>query len=477
MTKDTETDLLHQEAAEVLPPETVEKIHEEAKAAAQEAGVPLANPPVEEGERTPPNLVMFQGFEWNLPNDGRHWDKLAEIAPHLKHLGVGGVWLPPCSKARETGETGYGVYDLWDVGEFDQKGAVRTKYGTRGELEAAIGALHEQGIQVYADVVLNHKAGADETEVFQAVRVNPDNRLENLSEPYDIRGWTKFTFPGRKGKYSRFTWNFQHFTGVDHDDQTGENAVFLIVGDNKGFAPRVSEAKGNYDYLMFADVDYRNRDVIAETVAWGEWFLNTFHLDGMRLDAVKHINSAFVSLFVREMRLRTGKPLYVVGEYWDVSDEALAEYIGETRDQMALIDVGLHHNFHEASGRGRDYDMRRIFDGSLLKKNPLNVTTFVDNHDSQPGQALESWVQGWFKPLAYALILLRKDGYPCLFWGDYFGIREPQAQPALRDMLDPLLIARKEAAYGEQADYFDHPTVSAGSAWETRSIPTAAWSS
>ena len=38
------------------------------------------------------------------------------------------------------------------------------------------------------------------------------------------------------------------------------------------------------------------------------------------------------------------------------------------------------------------------------------------------GQALCSWVQEWFKPLAYALILLRRDGYPCVFYGDYYGI-------------------------------------------------------
>ncbi|HSK68947.1 MAG TPA: alpha-amylase [Candidatus Limnocylindria bacterium] len=400
---------------------------------------------------------MFQAFEWHLPNDGGHWDRIAELAPHLKHLGVGGVWLPPCCKARDTGDAGYGIYDLWDAGEFDQKGAVRTKYGTRAQLEVTIHALHEQGIQAYADMVLNHKAGADEAEVFQAVKVNPENRLEDISEPHDIRGWTRFTFPGRQGQYSGFAWNFQHFTGVDHDDLSGEDGVFLIVGQDKGFSPRVHDEKGNFDYLMYADVDYRNKDVIAETVAWGEWFLKTLGFDGMRLDAVKHISSAFVSMFVREMRLRTGKPLYAVAEYWLGDDERLLEYIGETRDQMALFDVGLHFNFADAAAKGREYDLRTVFDGSLLSRNAYNVATFVDNHDSQPGQSLESWVDAWFKPLAYALILLRRDGYPCLFWGDYFGVGGPWPQPALQGALDPLLLARKEAAYGEQVDYFDHP--------------------
>lgn len=45
------------------------------------------------------------------------------------------------------------------------------------------------------------------------------------------------------------------------------------------------------------------------------------------------------------------------------------------------------------------------------------------NHDTQPYQALEAPIEPFFKPLAYALILLRYDGYPCLFYGDLYGIK------------------------------------------------------
>ena len=65
--------------------------------------------------------------------------------------------------------------------------------------------------------------------------------------------------------------------------------------------------------------------------------------------------------------------------------------------------------------------MRTIFDGTLTQDNPTRSVTFVDNHDTQPEQSLESWVPDWFKPIAYALILLRQDGYPCIFYGDYYG--------------------------------------------------------
>ena len=44
-------------------------------------------------------------------------------------------------------------------------------------------------------------------------------------------------------------------------------------------------------------------------------------------------------------------------------------------------------------------------------------------------QALESWVEPWFKPLAYALILLRREGYPCVFYPDYYGAEYEDCGP------------------------------------------------
>lgn len=103
------------------------------------------------------NGVMMQYFEWNLPNDGKLWVHLKEDAKHLHDIGITSVWIPPAYKADEQQDEGYAVYDLYDLGEFDQKGTVRTKYGTRHELEEAVAALHENGISVYLDTVMNQK--------------------------------------------------------------------------------------------------------------------------------------------------------------------------------------------------------------------------------------------------------------------------------------------------------------------------------
>ena len=78
-------------------------------------------------------------------------------------MGITSIWLPPAQKsAAGINDTGYGCYDLYDLGEFNQKGTVRTKYGTKEEYLKAIKTFQKEGVKVYADIVLNHRLGADE---------------------------------------------------------------------------------------------------------------------------------------------------------------------------------------------------------------------------------------------------------------------------------------------------------------------------
>ena len=58
-------------------------------------------------------------------------------------------------------DVGYAIYDLFDLGEFNQKGSIRTKYGTKDNYLSAIRSCRSYGIEVYADAVFNHKIGGD----------------------------------------------------------------------------------------------------------------------------------------------------------------------------------------------------------------------------------------------------------------------------------------------------------------------------
>lgn len=417
------------------------------------------------------NHTMMQFFEWHVAADGEHWKRLAKLAPELKSAGIDSVWVPPVTKALSVEETGYGVYDLYDLGEFDQKGTVRTKYGTKQELIDAIVECQRQGIAVYVDLVMNHKAGADETEVFKVVEVDRNNRLQVISEPFEIEGWTKFTFPGRGDTYSAFKWNFEHFNGTDYDAREGRTGIYKIIGENKDWNQNVDGEFGNYDYLMFANIDYGHPVVREEMLEWGKWLVDTLQCSGYRLDAIKHINHEFIREFAAEMARKRGEDFYIVGEFWNSDLKATRTFLDTVDYQIDLFDVALHYKFHAASLAGRNFNLSTIFNDTLVQTHPTHAVTFVDNHDSQPHESLESWVGDWFKPSAYALILLRQDGYPVVFYGDYYGIGGPTPVPGKREIIDRLLCARYHRAYGEQNDYFDHPNTIGWVRRGTKEIP------
>lgn len=415
---------------------------------------------------TEPNGTMMQYFHWYIPSDGTLWNQVNQKSQELADAGFTALWLPPAYKGMGgTYDVGYAVYDMYDLGEFDQKGTTRTKYGTRQEYIDAIQALHSAGIQSYADTVLNHRMGADNAEVAKATPFSQDDRLNPKGGMRDIKAYTNYTFPGRQGKYSDFQWHWWHFDAVDYNEFANEpGTIYLFEG--KAFDTPVALEKGNFAYLMGCDLDFQNPEVRDEVTRWGKWYLDTTGIDGFRIDAVKHIAAWFFPEWLDAMEHHAGKDLFVVGEYWYNNLGTLQWYLDAVKGKMALFDVPLHYNFHAASKAGGNYDLRRILDGTMMQHSPTHAVTFVENHDSQPLQALESVVEAWFKPLAYALILLRQEGYPCVFHADYYGAeyedygkdgnRYPIVMLSHRWLIDKLLYARQNYAYGPQYDYFDH---------------------
>lgn len=415
------------------------------------------------------NQTLIQYFHWYYNEEKKLWQKAADEAAALKEIGITGVWFPPAYKSTEgDNSTGYDCYDLYDLGEFDQKNSIPTKYGTKDEYINAINALHEQQIMVLADIVFNHKAGGDELEKVPVRRVAEENRDEYTSDVFEIEAWTKFTFPGRKGKYSEFIWDKNCFSGIDWAEDLQETSIFSIQNEyGEGWEEVPSEEMGNYDYLMFNDIEFRNNAVREELKRWGEWYYETCGMDGFRLDAVKHIEPGFLNEWLDHMKEKFNKDFFIVAENWVLDDVVhLRNYVDITEGRMQLFDSMLHHNFYQAGLAGNEYDMSKIFENTLVESHPQLSVTFVDNHDSQPLQSLEAYVDFWFRPLAYALILLREQGIPCIFYPDLYGAKyidtdnegnEADVELIGIDSLTPMTKIRRDLAYGFQRDYIDHP--------------------
>jgi len=130
------------------------------------------------------NDAMMQAFYWNLPVDavnknGTWWDNLSGKANELKNAGITGIWIPAPSKGNwGITDMGYGIYDHYDLGAYNQKGSTETRFGSKTELINMLNAMHstlngKPRMNVYADVVLNHVYGQDVFEGSTNDQVNP----------------------------------------------------------------------------------------------------------------------------------------------------------------------------------------------------------------------------------------------------------------------------------------------------------------
>ena len=371
------------------------------------------------------NGVMMQGFYWDVPTStpaGTWWQNLGSKATELSQAGITAVWLPPAYKGSGALDVGYGVYDRYDLGEFNQKGTVATRYGTISQLQSAIGALHGQGVQVYEDMVMNHFTSADAQEL--------------ANGQYNV--YTSFTYPGRNNTYSNYQWHWGNFTATQ---QAPNNGWYQWKAYD--FQPY---ANGDaYDNLLGSEVQYNNNTAnVNETINWGNWITTKLGLDGYRLDATKHMYTPFVNQWLDAVKGTSGR--FAVSEAWFRNLTDMNNYAASTGGRTSLFDVPLHYLFNDMSNGNGSWDMRGLQFAGFTEANGALSVSFVDNHDTdQTGGALFSPVAN-LKMLAYAYILTRDKGYPCVFYRDYY-------EYGLGAQIKKLIAIRKANAYGAAAEY------------------------
>ncbi|KAL9601499.1 MAG: hypothetical protein Q9219_002451 [cf. Caloplaca sp. 3 TL-2023] len=344
-------------------------------------------------QSTPENYTMMEAFEWYVPADQKHWERLRRAVAGLKATGIDNLWIPPGCKGSSQQGNGYDIYDLYDLGEFDQKGGVSTKWGTKEELVHLVETAKNVGVGIYWDAVLNQKAGADCTERCQVVEVDANDRTRAITDPYSIDGWLGFNFPGRCDRYSTQKYHWYHFTGTDYNDANKRVAIYRILGEGKNWSNFVDKEKGNYDYLMFADIDYNHPEVEADVKAWGEWLYSQVPIMGIRFDAIKHFSEEFLESFVEHLDTRVGPGWFLVGEFWKDSREAMTTYIRNMKHKFSLFDVPLVYNFSELSNTV-DADLTKVFADTLVQSEPVNAArTHPDL--TIDGHGLRSWCEAY----------------------------------------------------------------------------------
>jgi alpha-amylase len=305
--------------------------------------------------------VMMQAFYWDVPAGGSWYNTIENKIAGWDAAGISAIWLPPVSKAQNGPfSMGYDPADYFDLGEFNQHGSVETRFGSKSELISLINAAHNNNIQVYADIVLNHNSGGD-------LEANPYTGSNTYTD-----------FDPASGKFLRSASDFHPNANVYNDE-----GIFGGFPDLSHSQPYVQDWLWN-----------RNDGV-------GKYYKNTIGFDGWRFDYVK----GFGGWVVREWNYNVGG--FSVGEYWDGNAQKLQDWVNSTNRTSSAFDFACYYAMDEAFDGN---DLTKLANADmLLKRDPSKAVTFVANHDTDVISD---------KMHAYAYIMTH-EGYPTMFYSDY----------------------------------------------------------
>ena len=318
-------------------------------------------------------------------------------AKSLRQAGFTAIWIPPALKANSGGySVGYDPFDDYDLGSKNQKKTIPTRYGTRDMLQRCVGILRANGLDVYLDLVQNHRNGDDGNFNFRYTDAygNPDG-----------------------GRFPKSANDFHPTVPQD---------------------PKVP--LGNMEYTFGRDVahvngvnGYAGRGMMNA----GDWITRSLDAQGYRLDYVKGISSDWLLDFLNYGAM---KNKFAVVEFYDGNLDLLRPYVqNDLKNRAAAFDFPLRGLLKEMCDKGGDFDMKRLVRAGLLGVDPKRTVTFVENHDTDRDSAI---VRG--KMLAYAYILT-SEGYPSIFYRDYM---EDAGCYKLKKRLDPLIYINRRLAAG-----------------------------
>ena len=129
-----------------------------------------------------------------------------------------------------------------------------------------------------------------------------------------------------------------------------------------------------------------------------------------------------------------------MAEAWFDHIDELINYLNSVgHPQLKVFDFPLYNTFKTLSGGG--LDLRLLSNAGLVNSPGYSnaVVTFVDNHDTNRDGGNPGIVN--YKYQAYAYILMREYGIPCVWWKDYYVYD-------MKEKLTKLIEARKYFAYG-----------------------------
>ena len=290
------------------------------------------------------------------------WNEVAEKIPEIAEAGYTSLWLPPPTKGGGELSIGYDAFDPFDLGDRDQRGTVRTRYGTKEELQRMVAIAHRFGLRVYFDNIMNHR-GPDVPGYNSSVPTNlypgmvpGDFHLRVISGGFyrnvsNIRDYND-------------VWQVQNLSLLGLLDIAHEspNANFGPTEGSTAVKPILVRHPNNPEYydmhptlgrvgfgnvsqaVLNANATFYREDVSAYLIRSIRYLIDQTKCDGLRLDAVKHV------------------PSYFFGQQTGADrDQSFAGYVGN-----AQLQFNVTHGFNDLNQRNSNFDTEITRNDALI---------------------------------------------------------------------------------------------------------------
>lgn len=291
---------------------------------------------------------------------GGTYQGLISKLDYIQGMGFTAVWISPIVKQMD-GNTadgssyhGYWAQDIWSL---------NPSFGTAGDLMALSTALHARGMYLMLDVVTNHVA-------YKGCGACVDY---SIFTPFDSASY------------------FHPFCLIDYSNQTSIEQCW--EGDNTVSLP-----------------DLRTEDSSVRAI-WNDWIaqiVETYGIDGLRVDSVKHQETSFWSGF------GAAAGVFMLGEVYNGDPTQLAAY----QDYMpGLLDYASYYwitrAFQSSSGSIGDL-AAGVNTLKGVARNTSLYGSFLENHDQPRFASLTSDLALAKNAIAFTML---KDGIPVVYQG------------------------------------------------------------
>ena len=315
----------------------------------------------------------------------RHGGDLKGIEDHLDYiadLGITAIWLNP-TQENDMPDGSYHGYAITDYYQIDRR------LGNNGEFKQLVDKAHAKGLKVVMDMIFNHCGS--ENYLFK-------------DRPSD--DW--FNFKSHFVPTSYKTASVQDIHAADYERKIATDGWFTQV---------------------MPDLNQRNRHVARYLIQSSTWWIEFAGINGIRQDTHPYADFDFMAEWCKEV-LEEYPNFNIVGETWLNSNVLVSFWQKDSKlaaprnsNLPTVMDFPLQGLMNKAFDEettdwaGGLYWLYDYITQDLVYANPMNLLTFLDNHDTSRFYTREEQTKNITRYKQALLYLLTTRGIPQIYYG------------------------------------------------------------